>query len=508
MHRVLGVFGVFLLFLLASGSVAAAITPDLPAPQEDSAAAARQFIAQARARLENNDWEGAATGLDQAIRAPGFVDLPQREQYAALSTAGSIALRKNDWETAYRLQKRASEYPQSKGGDWHGRLSGAFRANDFADAAHCISVIAARWPQTLDEINSRAIFWIAERLRDDMQAAQVRIDMLSGLFDAAWTDGGSQPSFLWLSLVQDLLSRDDLKKARMVAARLDSARVILQMRVDKRFDRLVQRSSPAFDVDRVARLQIQDAERRVQQQPDLLRPLIDLQYLLLDALQAERVLALGDEVIQRVRDADGAPIYRDFKDEYIWILDNRARALQRLGRWDEAVAQQRKAALRPENGDMNVSQAINLGTLLAMLDRPDDAAAAVADLGGISAYGRMQLEMVKLLVAIESGDEAAATRHLDFIREHRNDAMVMYQNALQITSKLDEAADLLVERLRNESTRAAALAGMQDYAEVPLSPRDLVLARSWKEIIASPKVRAELAKVGRIERVRLAPPIS
>lgn len=488
--------------------VQAAVTQELATPANDSVDSTREYIGQAYARARNQDLEGAASALDLAIRSPGFAELEDIEQYTALSLAARISLDKRGPKRAYALFRRSSSYPYAEGGDWHGRLSGAFVTRDYGDAAYCVATIATRWPQTLDEINNQAIFMIAAALQGDAEKADFRFEMLSALFAAGWTVDGGQPNYLWSNLADELVRRGEVKQAALVASRIDSARAVLAMSVDKRFDPIVRRGGIAFDVEKVAMAELQAAERRATDDAQQLRPIIELQYLLLDTLQAERALALADEVVDRVRDGKGPSIYRDFKSDYIWILDNRSRALQRLGRWDEAVAQQRKAALRPENGDMNVSQALNLGLLLAELDHPDEALSAVADLGDMSPYGRMQLELVRLMAAVERNDAPEVQRHLDFMREHRSDAPSTYQDALLSAERLDEAADLILERLRSESLRGAVLTEIQEYAEVPSTPRQAERSRRRREVLSRPQVQAELKKVGRIASFRLGPPFS
>ncbi|MGA8277665.1 MAG: hypothetical protein WB784_05680 [Rhodanobacteraceae bacterium] len=216
--------------------------------------------------------------------------------------------------------------------------------------------------------------------------------------------------------------------------------------------------------------------------------------------------ALSDSVIAPADNGNGANAFKDFNEYYVWILDNRSRALQGLGRWDDAVTQLRKASRRPENGAINVSQALNLGALYADLDRPDEALAAVSDLGTVSPYGRMQLEQVRLMASIKREDELAVDTHLAFMREHRADAIGTYQRALLAANRMDAAATFLIELLRSEVWRGRALTAMQEYAGVPMAPSTMVTNARWHAVIARPGVQSELTKVGRIEQINLAPP--
>ncbi|MHA6204118.1 hypothetical protein ACXU4B_06840 [Dyella soli] len=154
---------------------------------------------------------------------------------------------------------------------------------------------------------------------------------------------------------------------------------------------------------------------------------------------------------------------------------------------------------------MNVSQIINLGSFYAGLHRPGEALAMVSELGPMSPFGRMQLEIVKLEIALQQGDRAAVATHLAYMREHRADAIATWQSALLVAGDLDAAADLLVERLDHEEWRSAALDDMQQYADMRLTPVDAQCLQRWRAIIARPAVQQALAKVGRVEHFNLDP---
>ncbi|HET6545798.1 MAG TPA: hypothetical protein VFG55_03535 [Rhodanobacteraceae bacterium] len=468
--------------------------------------ATRHAIDIANNFLKNNDVTDAAGALDGAINSAGFTDLSDDEKYRVLSFSGNLAIERGDDATAHRWLIEATGFAQANGVDWHRRLNAAFDLADYADSAHCIAVIVRRWPRSMDQINNVAIYRIEAHLRHDPALGTANLEMLDGLFDAAWSDDEVQPARFWVDLAQLLLERHQSRRAATVAARIDSPRVAVDLLVDKRFDALTRGKERDFDVDRIATANIARLQARSDRSKDRLQPLIDLQYALLDKCKFARALAISDAVIARVADVDGATVYTDFVDHYIWILDDRSRALQGLGRWDDAVAQQRKAARRPEGGQMNVSQSLNLGQLYADLDRPDDALDAVSELGSMSPYGRMQLERIRLTVALERGDAKAVGSHVAYLREHRADAIETYETALLATNRLDEASDLLIERLRNDSWRRAAVAAMQDYAAIARSPRQQQVETHLRAVIARPQVQRALDKVGRIIAVHLAPP--
>lgn len=369
-----------------------------------------------------------------------------------------------------------------------------------------IATIARRWPESLDRINTPAINRVSSQLADDAALARNHLELLDSLFDAKWLNHGEQPAWMWLDLARLFLEQGDTVSATSVAARIDSPSTLVALRADKRFDKLSRNDPAAFDLKKAIAAYIAGAEERVRANPKRLEPLMQLQYAFRETPQPERALRIADEVIARTGDGKDKTIYEDFDEYYTWILDNRAAALWQLGRWDEALTQERRAARRPEGGQLNVSQALNLAGYYARLGRVDDALDAMSDLGELSPYGVMQREAIAAIGAMQRDNQAEVDAHLEYMRAHRTDALSTYQYALLDANRLDAARDLLVERLRNLAWRADALADIQVYADMPLPPLVRTREARMRAVIARPAIQTEVAKVGRIEQVPLASP--
>ena len=473
----------------------------MPEPVDEAVVdAVRADLADAARRFADNDIAGADRGFDKALASPGFDALEPDQRYASLVRAGAAALELDADRKAHALLVRACGFDEAEGMVWHLRLSAAFSLRDFVDSAGSITVIARRWPETLDQIREQAIFDVSHRLDLSGANSDLRIAMLSALFDANWTHNGREPNDLWFDYVRFLLAIPDMSRATEVAARIDSPEIVLSFRVDKRFDALVHARRGGFDIKRTMHRERARLKQLRDRHPDRLTYIVD--ELVVDVRDgyAARALEMADRVIARVA-AEGTAVHSDADDYYFWILDSRSRALQGLGRWDEAVTQLRKAARRPQNGGMNVSQTLNLARLLARLERTDEVDEAMEELGDMSPYGRMQLALNRLIVAVASKDEAGVTKQLDAMRTERTEAISGYQVALVLSGQIEAAAILLIERLHSEDWRREALSEMQTYAEMPQTPLDELHASRWHEILARKDVQKALHAVGRIERV-------
>jgi len=502
--------GVLVLIAAASAPASAAELHSSPRPRAaETQADALEHLRQAYAHAQRKDLAAAAASLDDAMRAPSFPRLPEDIRYKTVALAAQVAKERGLNDDAHRLYVRASELPSAEADAWHGRLATAFDGADFADAARCITTIAQRWPKTLADLNDYAVLRIAQELAGQPAHASARHDMIGSLFDAGWATQNGEPEELWIELIRHRLARGDLRKAADVLGHVHSPRSVVELRADARFDRLARADPRAFDLARAIEASVKEAEARVRATPDRLLPVVLLQNVLNDALQFERALKLADGIVAATRNGEEPGRYADFDEQYVWVLDGRAESLRGLGRWEDALKQRERAARRPEHGGMNVSQAINLGSLYLELARPADALEAVAELGPMTPFGRMQYEGVRFDAAVQSGDADAASRSMAYLRAHREDAIDTWQTILLVAGDAgDAAAKLLIERLGREDWRGGALVAMQEYAQTPATPLMARRRAQWKALIARPDVQAVLAKVGRIERVELAPPRS
>lgn len=465
-------------------------------------AAVIELIRSAEVSVADHDLRAARTTLGKAIADPAFEGLDAAARRNALRLAGRLALESRDYAAAHALLVRATTIEPSLVRDWHARFRAALMLENERDAARCLAVIARHLPDSLASIDKRTILRLVRTVEDDPAAAGEYFDLLAALFGADWKHEGLEPGWMWFEYARLLVARGDLAHATEVARRVPEAMNVLALRVDRRFDVLTRARAGAFDIGRSIHRQRVTFKRRMAQSPGRAEYVTGAAMVFLETNDAGRALAVTEAAIARVGEK-GLQTFTDASDRYNWLLEARSRALAQLGRWDEAVAQQRRAARSPEGDEMNVSQALNLARFLAMLERPREAREAMEDLGAMSAYGRMHLAMNHLLIALVEGDRGEVDKQLAWLREHRDDAIRLWQAALVQADRLDEAASVLIERLRREDWRSDALLDVQGYAEVPLTPRHRLHMERWHALLARDDVKAAIEKVGRRQKAAL-----
>jgi len=497
--------------VLLSASLAATSASGTPAQQDETHATAQaDGSAQAEAPLRNayaavtdGNLDLAARLLDEQMGAPGFASLGESTRYRFNLLAGYVAVKRERPDQGLRFLTVATAFDQADADDWFMRADAAMASENMDEAARSIAHLLRRWPAQVASLNEYSVYRILGKLNGSDRQARRR-EFLESLFDANWTPAETVPDECWVSLAGLLLAAGDTAKALKVARHIDDPRQVASMRVDRRFDALAKIDGALFDVDSATRRTGKKDKERARRNPELLRPVTMQTSNQLDAAQYRQAVERLDRVVALVQGRDGSALYKDFDAQYPWIIDQRAEALARLGQWDEAVRQREKAARRPEHGGMNVSQVINLAELYNQLGRANDAREAIEEIGPVSSYGRMQVEMVRLQAAVTMDDRKAADTALDYLRSHREDAIGTLQYALIIDNDIEAAAHLIIERLGRDDWRSDALLSAQNWLEPARTPILAEQAERWKRLFARADVRAAVDKVGRRESFRLA----
>jgi hypothetical protein len=115
----------------------------------------------------------------------------------------------------------------------------------------------------------------------------------------------------------------------------------------------------------------------------------------------------------------------------------------------------------------------------------------------------MQQQQVLLQAALLLRDFDAAEQSLAYLREHGQAALATLQTALFRAGREQEAAQVLIGRLEDPFERRQALLEVQDYSSAGESTFERLERRRQEAWLRRPDIQAEIARVGRRERVLL-----
>ncbi|WP_111267635.1 tetratricopeptide repeat protein [Marilutibacter maris] len=462
----------------------------------------RQRLALANALLREDNMAGVGRELSAVIDSPLFDTLSRDVQLHILSTACWAATREEQAKRARDLCQRAIGYAEAGSDDWY-RLAmlESFLGEHEAAAAAFIEFVQ-RWPEQLEDIDEIVIHQLRHALPADSRA---RVEMAQALFDANWKSPYGGDSSIWYDLALARLGQNQPEQARAVLTRIDTPVDLIRIRSDKRFDRVFNRDAPGHDVDGALRRQIEAQKQHAVIFPDDVRAHVQLSYALLSAGRNEEVIKLADRTMARLARASlERPAFTHI-DEQVWLMDSRAVALRRLGRVDDALDEMRRASQLSEQGEQNVSQALNLGDFYCSLGRPDEAMAAVAQIGEMSAYGQMVLHKVRHCAAVQRGDARMGGASLAHLDGNEDEAPTILLEALLRAGRIDEAAARLIAQLQSDDRRGRMLEWLQDYPLPQPLPGNVAMRAARAAMLARDDVTAAIAAVGRIERYDIIP---
>lgn len=455
------------------------------------------LLADADARYDAGDNAAAADAYAAVTASPAFATLRVSRQYTVWVRAAVVAWRLQRFDEGLAFARRAQALKPDEAFDVTRVVTFLTRLDRPAEAADAVIAFAKRHPEVLADLDAPVLYRLANALKDQPRA---QADYLQALFDAQWDDPFHDSSSLWYDLALARVRLGEPERARAAIGRVIAPEFVIRLRDDRRFDALVDREAPAFDAKAAALRTVAALREKAERHPRSLdvRQALASALLQTDALQD--VLDLSDQVRKAIDTAGDAPPYDD-PSKLVWLLNTRAIALRRLGRIDEALALMERIRDDPEDGQPNVSQAINIGMFHCQLGRPRDALASIArvDDAGMSDYGRTQFASVRLYAAVALGDSDARRAAFDFIRTHRDDSQSTYLDALLLLGHVDDAARFYIERLASEDERADALFELQDTRRPSPLPGDRAVMASRRALLARDDVRAAVDRVGRLE---------
>ena len=455
--------------------------------------------------LHDKNWPQAQIAFKAYIEGTGFSHLPQDTQYAALREAAFVGLYHGDKALGYAYLRRSVDMPGADAQQWIQLLDIAVWLDHDADAVFALVTLAQRFPEPLAQVDGKVVsdgLKVLSKLPADAQ-----FDALTKLYAANFKlKWGAEPSQSWSTLTLLLLERKKDPQAVEVTGRITDSTVLMRMRIDRRFDAVVAANPGRFDVEAAAHAQLRVAQDLSDQHPELLALKLQVIFAMWQVLDYEVMLAASDELVSEIESTNyPRKLFTDadYDSQYRMLLELRSKALERIGKTEEAVEQLRVASRLTENGGRNVSQAIDLGDLYCRVHRPNDALAAVAEVGSLSPFGAMLREGVRLEAAVQLNDAAQIEKSLAYMQAHRVDEPGTLEREWVLTSHTDLAAQSLIGRLLDPAQRGDALRSVQIYGPIPELEWETRFDAQWRELIARPDVQAAINKVGRIESFRL-----
>lgn len=436
--------------------------------------------------------------LEGLLADPRFAEQDHAVRHDAHSLSTWLAIEKGDYAKALASARLRAAADPEVWQDWYPLATLEYEAGNLEASAKAIAHLARAWPAHKDEIG---LGFVSQLVYQSNLSRPARLELLQALTHAEWMQDRSAGSSLWYELALMQLLDGNVEEARESAKRVSSPESIINLRSDRQFDRLIDRSAPQFDVGLAAKKQVETLQQLASDKPGSLELRNELNDAMLTAGMTKAALHHADLILSKMAQmAEDEALFMDM-EAMIWTMNNRAVALRRLGRPEEAIVQLEAASRLQEVGGANVSQILNLSQLYASMGQPERAQATLMRLGdSLSPYGKMVQASTEHRIAVQTHDAGAAAKAMGYLHDNRRTSYSLYLWALLETQQLDQAAELLKGLLATADDRTEALGWAQQSIEIPPQAADVIPEANFKALLARPDVMSAIAKVGHIER--------
>lgn len=474
-------------------AVIAAVFASTAAPtRADETTDLAQLMLDASAAVDRGECKLA--DWDRITGHPGFAGLPSRIRsnvhlMPVLCGGGG--------ERSLELILAATAEPEASALAWSTRFIHAAVDEKREDALLALENAAAKADdRTVDLYNDRVVFRFWDQLKDD-KAARAR--MAAALEQIDWRPKArtSTPDSIWLAHASELLDAGDQAGAARFARKVSHVEVLVAMRTDRRFSDIIDAQPEAFDL-KFAALATLAAD-----QPELERTPLDAESVQAVAYDL-RVLGRFEEALSLLEAAIRLPDLKNHRGEdwRNWIENERALVLVELGRFEEAVEAMRKASRANEMGGTNVSQTINLASMLNELGRFREVLTVLEPLAtenSASPYGEMWIASNRACAyaGLQRLDQAQA--EMKFLEDHVADNRVAHRVATLCLGDEEATARNLIDHLGSDEPIRALASFSKSRIEPPIPARARLLKERLERVQQRPEVRAAFDAVGRAE---------
>lgn len=494
------------LALALAGAAPVQATVDTRAPAGNpQVQALHDALDEAIQQGDEGDTLGALIAFERLLAEPALVGIPDTDRIEAYVMAGWMALESRQYPTARTYLDRARQLAPDEPRVLY--LLGALDGEDgrHVDSVRLITRSLQLSGQFLPQVSIPMAGSLGQQLRGHDREFR---DFLQILFDRGWKPEDIEPTNFWTQLA--ILQIDSGQDERVAATleRIDGPMAILALRVDKRFDRFIDRDSPRFDPVQAAQRDLDALRVGTLLAPEESAKLVEMSQTLLALGRHEEVLALTDRIASAAADTR-LPRSFERSGDIAWLLNHRAIAQRRLGDADAGLATLETAAAFHEEGVTNISQRLNLAAWQASLLQPRAALDSIERAGSyLSPYGEAVQQWVRFIASRQLGDTEQAARAQRWLNDHQEIADGYVVETLLEDNAVDQAAAQLIARLQSTEHRSEALMSMQQLLTVPSLPGDAERDRRWRQVVGRTDVQAALNRVGRSERHALFGPES
>lgn len=469
-----------------------------PGRAADIADLARQAYEQS----QKGDCRTGLATLRPVMRDKGFASFNDAFRRAIYELAVACSYDVKDGAGAYRYALEGTRAGPGSAFLWNARFVAEMGDKRLADGVATLEAMHSRDPEALNSLRMRWLFSLYRELKDQPDPAlRTRFLTLFTATDYQPDEPLATGDYFKRQRAVQLIAAGDEPAAAALLKRITEPRILVGVSLDPRLRKLL---GPDFN-ERAA------VENRIVQIREIAASHGSSLATVLELSRYLRMLGRVDEALatlEAVRpDGPGGKDFTDLDEQRNWWWDEVARSYQMLGRYDDAVSAFGRAIAAQEDGAPNVSQTINLGHAHLRFGHPDLALKTVAVFDtksySVSAYGNMEMRLVRGCAQAALGERAALADTLRYARDHERDHPEALTDLLLCAGDMDGAAASIIRRLDDPDRRADALHQVSTFDPFPPAYPQMPFEAKMPALKARADVQAAIERAGGAGRFHL-----
>lgn len=432
------------------------------------------------------------------VERPQQSGLPEELIAVAYHIAAACEIEQGNKKSAYAHALAGTALDDSTDELWQLRLQIEANARDFDATIATIEAMTQGRGRALNALPIRSMWFLVGQLEAD-DHTDLRKRLLAVLANAAYVPEEPFASTDAFRLrYARLLAQADPGAARALVLEIRAPEALAEASVDRQLRTLL----PAdIDVRAAAEARLRATRELVTQYPHSLEGLIQVSADLRLLGRPREALDVLETAVKGLEDPEA---YEDRDEQLAWWWNERASNYAALGKAAEMVDSLRKGGALNEDGQLNVSQIINLAGWQIQFGQGDEALKTLAAFDGegrnTSPYGEMQMRSARGCAHSLTGQTAKVAEDLTFVSTHEKDSPDALIRLLLCTGDRDTAATVLIRKLDNSEQRAGSLLRLSDYDEPPVKLPPSLIAQGYEALKQRPDVKAAIERAGGTRR--------
>lgn len=396
------------------------------------------------------------------------------------------------------------------------------RYDDLPEAVRAVKELAEYGLDSTFDYDADMYAYIHNQLRYSANSQELRYEFLRTLFEYKYVP--RNPFFTADTMLLDYaamaIDRGDNHDTAAILSRITEPGIILQARIDKRFDAIRQSGEfeTFLDLENAADRYILKMEALVHEWPEYANGYAYYSRALLGAWRIQDALDVIEPIGLKVRAPGAEDEFVDLEFNKSMVLSAYSHALYVKEYPEQSMDMFQEAVDSPESDDINIIHSLNFAAGLLYSGEFERVFEHISEFDYSSAnrIGRMWARTLIVCANAMSGTHGDYSAAMAYLVANEIDNPGALIEALLCTNDIEAAATHLSRRIQDPDQRILALVYLQDYrgpTDIPAEPHEHetldglspghILRHRFDRLREREDLLAVVNKYGRIEEVPL-----